>query len=469
VGYHTAIPGGTVTLSLSIIDLNTPANNPVIGEAPTVAVRRTSDDKWWDFVGEVWDTIATYALLDASNKQALTDKDDGTYEHDWDQATTDASAERTYIMVYEVAAGTYQSMDMEVWEFVSQLADIADAVWDEALTGATHNVATSAGRRLRQLEIGEFTTWYVDGVSGDDGNDGDTPDAPFKTIGAALTAAGAGERIVVGPTTYAEAALEMDVANVSMYLDRGAIITGGGTGTCLVISAASCEVEGGLLLPGAAEIGIDIEATADYARVTRVRTYGCSVGFDVNASMCALVLCRSVAHSVTGFDIVGDYCRFTDCKANGGGSAVRGFYLSANSADNNHLCGCESGGNTTAGFAVVAGANNNCFAFCASGGADGAVADAGTNNSWAGYATLPAAAADEYDTVIARILGLVQENFYMDTVVEDASSRMTSARMRLYSAAGSVGTAANVIATYTITVTYTGDSEIPTSYKVVAA
>jgi len=30
-------------------------------------------------------------------------------------------------------------------------SEIADAVWDEALTGATHNVPTSAGRRLRQL------------------------------------------------------------------------------------------------------------------------------------------------------------------------------------------------------------------------------------------------------------------------------------------------------------------------------
>jgi hypothetical protein len=29
--------------------------------------------------------------------------------------------------------------------------EIADAVWDEVLTGATHNVAASAGRRLRQL------------------------------------------------------------------------------------------------------------------------------------------------------------------------------------------------------------------------------------------------------------------------------------------------------------------------------
>ena len=30
--------------------------------------------------------------------------------------------------------------------------EIADAVWDEVLTAATHNVATSAGRRLRQIE-----------------------------------------------------------------------------------------------------------------------------------------------------------------------------------------------------------------------------------------------------------------------------------------------------------------------------
>lgn len=32
------------------------------------------------------------------------------------------------------------------------LAAIADAVWDEVLTGATHNVVNSAGRRLRQVE-----------------------------------------------------------------------------------------------------------------------------------------------------------------------------------------------------------------------------------------------------------------------------------------------------------------------------
>lgn len=33
----------------------------------------------------------------------------------------------------------------------ADILNVADAVWDEVLTGATHNVASSAGRRLRQL------------------------------------------------------------------------------------------------------------------------------------------------------------------------------------------------------------------------------------------------------------------------------------------------------------------------------
>jgi len=48
-------------------------------------------------------------------------------------------------------------------------AAIADAVWDEILTGATHNIATSAGRRLRQIqEAGGYSAGaiYIDTVNG---------------------------------------------------------------------------------------------------------------------------------------------------------------------------------------------------------------------------------------------------------------------------------------------------------------
>ena len=42
--------------------------------------------------------------------------------------------------------------DIDLEPVVIHTTNVENEVWDEALTGATHNVATSAGRRLRQLE-----------------------------------------------------------------------------------------------------------------------------------------------------------------------------------------------------------------------------------------------------------------------------------------------------------------------------
>ncbi len=41
--------------------------------------------------------------------------------------------------------------DQDSFEVLPTTAEIADAVWDEILTGATHNIVNSAGRRLREL------------------------------------------------------------------------------------------------------------------------------------------------------------------------------------------------------------------------------------------------------------------------------------------------------------------------------
>lgn len=58
--------------------------------------------------------------------------------------------------------------------------NVTDEVWDEVLTGATHNIPTSAGRRLRQLELGMIIhtgtaqaggTNYITLDSTADGND----------------------------------------------------------------------------------------------------------------------------------------------------------------------------------------------------------------------------------------------------------------------------------------------------------
>ena len=115
-------PGETVTFVLSLVDLYVPANNPVTGETGTIAIRRLSDDKWWDWVAEAWDVVANYAALGAEHKTALTDKGDGTYEKDWDQSAADAGAERQYVASYEVtSAGDYLGrMDHEHWHFGSE-------------------------------------------------------------------------------------------------------------------------------------------------------------------------------------------------------------------------------------------------------------------------------------------------------------------------------------------------------------
>ena len=73
--------------------------------------------------------------------------------------------------------------------------EVADAVWDEILTGATHNVPTSAGRRLRQVaDVGVYEggqVWIdtVNGTSGTADYENGTVDLPSDNIADATTLA----------------------------------------------------------------------------------------------------------------------------------------------------------------------------------------------------------------------------------------------------------------------------------------
>ena len=53
---------------------------------------------------------------------------------------------------YRLYAVEDGDLHIPVGEDVFAIQSVADAVWDEVLTGATHNDATSAGRRLRQAQ-----------------------------------------------------------------------------------------------------------------------------------------------------------------------------------------------------------------------------------------------------------------------------------------------------------------------------
>ena len=69
-------------------------------------------------------------------------------------------------------------------------------------------------------------------------------------------------------------------------------------------------------------------------------------------------------------------------------------------------------------------------------------------------------------TLIRRVLGLVQENFYIDQIIYDANNAMTASRVRTYSVGASVGTNANVLATYNVEVVYDANGNME-SYRVI--
>lgn len=71
--------------------------------------------------------------------------------------------------------------------------EIVDDFWDELLTGATHNINNSAGKRLRQIQVGAYNgfVWIdtVDGIAGDVPNENGTIDNPVSNIADATTLA----------------------------------------------------------------------------------------------------------------------------------------------------------------------------------------------------------------------------------------------------------------------------------------
>lgn len=67
--------------------------------------------------------------------------------------------------------------------------------------------------------------------------------------------------------------------------------------------------------------------------------------------------------------------------------------------------------------------------------------------------------------LLRQILGLVQENFYIDNTIYTAS-KLTSSRIRIYSNAQSVGTNNNVLSTYLLTAIYDTSNNLQT-YKMV--
>jgi hypothetical protein len=228
--------------------------------------------------------------------------------------------------------------------------------------------------------IPKFTgeIWYADTGIVASGN-GMSPDQAFQTITEGIAAMAAGDALAIKAGTYDENGLDLNLNGLELWGEIGTIIVNSNPGTCLTVSGNSCRVRD-VRLVQAGQTGLAV--TGDSAWIENVVTEVCTIGYDIDGDECVLIKTASHDHTVTGYDISGEHNIIQDSASIVPGSATRGYYLSAASADLNLLDRCTSAGNQTSGFEIVTGANNNIMRDCVSGGGDGERVDAGNLNMW---------------------------------------------------------------------------------------
>lgn len=188
---------------------------------------------------------------------------------------------------------------------------VADAVADEVLTGASHNVSNSLGRRIRELddlvgyEGGAVWLDTVNGVAGDTPGDNGTVDNPTKSITDAVTIAVAKGlvriRVASGSTVTLLAALEgyeIFNSNWTLILNSQSI-----SGSCITGAKSVTGVATGAVPP---------------------RLINCNLGA-ITLPPCMLDHCGVGLGSGTfTFGSAGDY-NFDDCKSLVAGSGTPNF------------------------------------------------------------------------------------------------------------------------------------------------
>jgi len=276
--------------------------------------------------------------------------------------------------------------------------------------------------------------WFVDAAMTASG-DGTGPHWAFKTIGEAIAAAAAGDRIVVKTGTYTENP-NMNLVGLELLGETGATIVG-----TLTLSVDSCLVDGIVMYPSSA-IGVVMDG--DRCKISDTHVVGTpSTGFDVNGSSNILADCKVAGIEASGvcFDIANTRVHLYRCLAHGAGLATTGFKLSHTNADTCFLENCVSSGNATSGFHLVANVTGVELSNCTSGVGDGRWIDAGTNNSWSNFQydnaktkSITISSALTYN--LFKITGVVQINYIHGHVGTALAADVTAASLDLFPTAG---------------------------------
>ena len=321
-------------------------------------------------------------------------------------------------------------------------AEIADAVW-------ANRFGEDVSRHIPKFS-GDL--WFVDDIAGLDTNTGNTVHSAYKTIGAAIAAAAAGDRIYVKAGTYTETGLDMNLAGLEMVGEIGAVIDPA-TGSALTISATHCYVTMIEVRPAAGEIGFDVAAGSDYSRLTDVlqsTTGATGIKIDSGTSYIVVTRSRCCEYTATGVDIGGVECILDQVVCRGDGGAETGFSLSHTNAHRNLISQCASIDNATRSYNVAAGADDNLFQMCSDSDGCGTYADAGANNAWRGFMIADIPVAN-----VTQIEGADPTDTIRDSIVDDAT-RFSGANIDVAISSRSSHTAANVWTAGTRTLTSFG-------------
>lgn len=277
------------------------------------------------------------------------------------------------------------------------LASVLGALDTAVATGAISDAKAAMGylKQMVTYDLADEVTsrhaprftgniYYVDADQANDTGNGLTPSTAKKTIGAAITAASAGDAITVKAGTYVENVV-MSKASMELWCEMGTILDG--TGTCLTVSGGNCRIKGpAKITPAADQIGVLVStASGNQFEDIRINGSAAACGWDIDIGGSILINCTATGIKAggKGFDIGGSGTKAYNCYTLGITTSY-GFYVNGTALTKGILQGCSSAGHQTAGFYLdeIAGMT---VLNCASGAGDGKWQDIDNANVWCNF------------------------------------------------------------------------------------
>jgi hypothetical protein len=349
---------------------------------------------------------------------------------------------------------------------------VSGAVWDEPLTGNSHNIPTTSGRRLRALASTVITEGTADG-NGNGYNqiilNGDalTTDGAYDpAMIAIVNGTGAGQCRNIFQYDGATKTATVDrnwktqpdnTSEYVIYSDAGrehvneGLARGGTLNTITLneLASSGCDAYVGQSVFIRSGYGDDqVRVVIAYDPVNKIAT----VEYPWNC-----IPNTTSAYAMLPFHVhppaeIRDYVWNAPTSGYGVSGGTYGNLIQNTNTKIDSLSASNEANFTDIDNSLIS-IENKVDGISTSGGATPAqIAQAVWSENPSGYSGINnfGGLMRDMSEDLKRLLGLTHENIFIDNPTYDADGNMTGARVRIYSNPASVGTSNNIIGTYTI-------------------